>query len=317
MSFESIASMAIRLSAPILLIAIGGLFSMRIGIFQLALEGFTLMGCFAAVLGAHATNSTVWGVLIAACSIAAMALLYAALVFEAKLNPIVVAIALLMISEGLTRYLLGAVFGVSGQFVLPSSLALPKLNMAWLERIPVVGPILNGKTITTYIALILPFAVYVLLYKTKAGMHMRAVGSNPQAAHAVGVSVKRTQYLALAANGFICGLAGAEIALSLYMFNVGMTDGVGFEALAVLTLVNSEPILTLLAGLMFGVSDALVLSLQSGGYVATQILAMLPYALALTVAILPVLVRKTSQAIQVRRAETRIAKGMMAPFDYK
>lgn len=295
-------NLSVRLAAPVLLVAFGGLFSLRVNIFNIALEGFMLFGCFASVVGAYLTGSVTGGILFAAAASLLLTIVYAVFVFELDVDPVICAIAVITISGGLTRYLLIPIFHTSGRYILPASLALPTVNLPWLEAIPVLGPILNGHSVLVYLALVLPFLLHFFLYKTNLGLSIRSVGLNAEAAAAAGIQVKRVRYFALAMNGILCGLAGAQLALSLNLFNVGMTNGRGFTALAALTLTNSEPILTLLACLLFGASDALVLMLSGDGY-PVQILSMLPYVLALCVAVIPTLVRRAARNAKRRKAE--------------
>ena len=156
-----------------------------------------------------------------------------------------------------------------------------------------------------YFGLIAPFLIYILLYKTRIGLDIRSVGSNEAVAQAAGIRVKGVRYFASALNGLFCGLAGAQLALSLNMFNVGMTDGRGYTALAVLIMTDCHPIWTLLACLMFGLSDALVLEFSGAGFNA-QLLKMLPYVLALVVAIVPLIIRKVSMQVNRARSESKI-----------
>ena len=288
---EQLLNLSVRLAAPVILICLGGLFSIKVGVFNLALEGFTLFGCFAAVVGTYMTQSVAGGIAFA--------------VLVTLLIALICALACTTIATGLTRYLLVPVFGVSGRFILPSELALPTLHFELLEHVPMIGPILNDHSILVYLALILPFAVHVFLYRTSLGLSIRAIGRNADAAASAGIGVRRIRYFAVALNGVFCGLAGAQLALSLNMFNVGMTDGRGFTAIAVLVLTGSEPVLSLLACLMFGFSDAMVLTLSGRGY-PVQILSMLPYVLALAVVIVPLILRSAVRKTRRRSAEKKL-----------
>lgn len=287
---------ALRLAAPIILIAMGGLFALKVDVFNLALEGFALIGCFASIVGAYYTESVVGGLLIGVIATIIMTLIYAVFVMELKVNAVICAVAFLTLSSGLTRYLMIPIFNVSGKYILPSELALKPINIGFLESIPIIGPIINNQTILVYLSLLAPFVIYILLYKTSIGLSMRAVGQSSDAAMSAGINARGVRYLALILNGLFCGLAGAQLALSLNMFNVGMTAGRGFTALAALILTGSEPITTLLIGLLFGLANAIANYLSTEGY-PSQILGMLPYALALIAAILPQVIKTISRAL--------------------
>ncbi len=304
MEINQLLNLSIRLAAPILLVALGGLFTLKVNIFNIALDGIMLMGCFGAVIAAHFLNSSGIGVLGGVLFSLVLTLIYAVLVLEFDVNPIICALAIIAVSSGLTRYLLIPIFGASGRFILPSRLALPTINLPILDNIPYIGPMLNNHSILVYLALLLPFAIHFLLYKTNLGLYTRAVGLNPEAAAADGIKVKRIQYLALIMTGILCGLGGAQLSLSLNMFNVGMSGGRGFIALAALILTGSQPILTFIACLVFGFLYALVL-VFSGEGLPVQILNMLPYAIALLIAIIPALlkfIKKKVRFMELRKA---------------
>lgn len=305
MDIISLLNLSVRLAGPVLLVALGGIFASRVNIFNLALEGFMLMGAFSSIVGAFVTNSITGGILIAGLVSMLLILVYAVFVFELKVDPTICAIAVITISSGLTRYLLIPIFGSTGRYILPQEFALPTLHFALLEYIPVLGPALNDHSLLVYLALILPFAVHILLYRTSFGLSARAVGLDSAVASSTGISPKRTRYIALAINGLMCGLAGAQLSLSLNMFNVGMTNGRGFTALAAITLTRAEPIPTLLVCLLFGFAEAIVLALSGQGY-PVHILSMLPYFLALAAAIIPPVIRLIVTHTKQASAERRI-----------
>lgn len=303
MDIISLLNLSVRLAGPVLLVALGGIFASRVNIFNLALEGFMLMGAFSSIVGAYVTDSITGGILIAGLVGILLTLTYAVFIFELKVDPTICAIAVITIASGLTRYLLIPIFGSTGRYILPQKFALPTLHFALLDYIPVLGPALNDHSLLVYLALILPFAVHILFYRTSFGLSARAVGLDDAVASSTGISPKRIRYIALAINGLMCGLAGAQLSLSLNMFNVGMSNGRGFTALAAITLTRAEPVPTLLVCLLFGFAEAIVLALSGQGY-PVHILSMLPYFLALVAAIVPPVIRmivaRTKQAAAER-----------------
>ena len=190
------------------------------------------------------------------------------------------------------------ILGTSGRFILPSDLGLPSLSLPLLDKIPLVGKVFSGHSVIVYISWILVMVTHIILYKTSFGLNIRSIGLKPDASASAGISVRRVQYIALSINGLLCGLAGAELALGFTnMFNEGMTNGRGFTALAALILANSEPIATLGACLLFGLSEAIVIALSSEGY-AIQLLSMLPYLLAIIVALVPPMTSRISRLVK-------------------
>lgn len=300
----NVLSLSIRLMIPVLLISLGGMFALKVDIFNLALDGFALFGCFAAVAGAYFTGSVLMGIVVAVLGTMILSMLYTLFVLELRVDSVICAIAFNTICAGITRYMLVPMFGQSGRFILDTSLALKPVNIPFLSAIPVIGPILNNHTPLAYLALISVVLLHIMLYKTKFGFHMRMVGLNETAALAAGVNAKKVRYGAMLACGGFCGLAGAQLALSLNMFNIGMTDGRGFTALAVLIMSGSRPVVILLACLLFGFSDAMVLQLSGMG-LNSQLLGMLPYVLALIVAIAPLLYKKIRMRMKKRAAENK------------
>lgn len=305
MDYLQLLHSTVRLAAPTILIAMGGLFSLKINVFNLALDSFALFGCFASVVGAYFTNSVFGGVCVGVLITIIMTMIYGVFVFEFKVDAVVCAVAFIILANGLTRYLMKPIFNVSGKYILSDSLALKPLHFSFLENIPVIGVVLNNHSVLVYLALITPFIIYILLYKTTLGLSLRAIGQNLDAAVSAGISAKRINYTALLLNGLFCGLAGAQLSLSLNLFNVGMTSGRGFTALAVLILTNSEPVLAFAAGLLFGFAEALSNVLSADGY-PSQILGMLPYALALIAAILPMAIRVTVRKRKKHLSERKI-----------
>jgi simple sugar transport system permease protein len=234
MDLISLLELGIRHAAPILLIAMGCLFSSKVGIFNLALEGFTLLSCFFSVVGAYFSNNVWVGVLCGLATGVLTSMIYAVFILKLKVNPVICALSINTLVTGLTRYLLKPIFNTSGRFVLSSSLALPTIHFDFLENAGIFS-VMNDKTILVHFAFLLPFILYYVLYHTEFGMNMRVVGLNEEAAVATGVNTNKIKYTALLMNGILCGLAGAELALEVYMFNVGMTNGRGYTALSALS----------------------------------------------------------------------------------
>lgn len=282
----SLLGATLRFTAPILLIALSGMFCLRINLFNLGLEGFMLLSSFAAVAGAYITGSMLVGAVFAIVVGIILMLVYGVFTLEWKVNPVVGGIAMVSLASGLTRFLLQSVFGTSGQLQLPSDCKLVTLDIPGLSSIPVLGDILSGHSIILYIALISPFILHFLFYKTRYGLGLRAVYENATVAESAGINSKRIQYTALILAGVFAGLSGAQLSLSAGIFSVGMSSGRGYTAISALILAKSRPIPTLWACLVFGFAEALSINLAGRG-IPSQYLGMLPYVLAILVAVLP------------------------------
>jgi len=286
MDIFGILHSTIRLASPIILISIGGLFSLKVDIFNLGLEAFALMGCFSAVAATYLTKNLLLGSTIGVVVCVIYGLIYSFFVIKMKVNAVICAVAFITLTSGLTRYLMQPIFGTSGKFILDRSFALKPIDLGIFSENNLIGLILNNHTILVYVSIVLPFITHIFLNYTKYGLYIRSIGLNQVAANAAGINVDLWKYLASMASGFFCGLAGIQLAMSMNLFNVEMTAGRGFTALAVLIMTGAQPIPTFFAALLFGFADSISNVLSSGGY-QPQFLAMLPYGLALMAVVLP------------------------------
>jgi len=276
----------LRLVAPILLAAMGGLLSERVGIFNVALEGLMLAGAFAAVAGTHWTGDPFIGLALAVLAATVLALVFAIVVVDLGGDAIVAGLALNILALGLTTYLIRPVFGVQGSFYDPNLRGLPDVRLPLVADLPVLGPLVSGYSPLVYLAFALALVLQVWLFRHPGGIRLRAVGEAPVAAASVGIRVRRTRYLALLAAGVLCGLAGAQLSISLVtQFVLGMTAGRGFIALVAVMFGRAHPIGVLAASLLFGFMYALALRLQ-GSAVPPQFVAMLPYVATIVVLVL-------------------------------
>ena len=274
---------AIRLVTPILLAALGGLFTQRVGIFNLALEGLMLIGAFFAVAGTYWTGDPLLGVGLAVLAALIVALVFAFVVVDLEGDAIVAGLAVNILALGLTTYLMVPVFGVQGSFYDPALRGLPGLQLPGIEAIPVLGTLLSGHSVLVYLAFGLALAAHVFLFRHPLGIHTRAVGEHPVAAASLGIPVRRIQYLMVALSGVLCGLAGAQLSISLVnQFVQGMTAGRGFIALVAVIFGRAMPLGVLAASVMFGFAYALALRLQGVG-IPPQFVAMLPYLATIVV----------------------------------
>lgn len=277
----SLFNSTMRMVAPILLAALGGMLCTRVGIFNVGLEGMVLIGAFSAIVGNYMTGSLVFSVIFAALMSMLFGLLMALMTIQFKANEIVVGLAINFLALGLTTFLLRAIFNVKGAYYDKEMVGLPQWKIPFLENIPVVGPIFSGHTPLVYAALIAPILLYIFFYRSVTGFRLLAVGYNQVAAHSLGIRVKSLQFLALGVSGILCGLAGAQLSLGqVTMFSEGMTSGRGFIALVAMMLGQSHPIGVLGSSFLFGLMDAISTRLQ-GFSIPTQFTSMIPYVLTL------------------------------------
>lgn len=271
----------IRMSIPILLASLGGMFTARAGIINFALEGIMLNGAFMAVYGSYITGSPWLGVLFGMVGGLVAALILGFTSITAKVNQVVAGTGINILFQGLTSYLLGVIFGIgSAPSNVPSFKALP---IPILHNIPVIGRILFNQLPIVYIAIILVPVCWYTIYKTPFGLKLRAVGEHPKAADSVGINVPRIKWTAIIISGILGGFGGAFLSIGqLSVFMEKMTAGRGYVAWAAVTVGKWNPFGILGASVLFGGADALQLRLQTMGInVPYQLFMMLPYVLTM------------------------------------
>ena len=261
----------IRLSTPLILAALGGLFSERSGVINIALEGMMLGGAFAAAAVTYATGSPWVGLAAAVGTGVAIALIHAVACIRYKADQVVVGTAINILMLGLPGFLSGALFLSSG--------STPQLPIGQL--IP-QAPILIAFSLV-------PLTWYVL-YRTPFGLRLRAVGENPEAADAAGINVAAVRYSGVLLSGALAAIGGAYLSIGQSsLFTRNMTSGRGFIALAALIFGKWRPVQTLLACLFFGLTEAVTIQMQgvvklpSGDDIPVQFIQMVPYVLTIIV----------------------------------
>ncbi|MDQ0997724.1 ABC-type uncharacterized transport system permease subunit [Phyllobacterium ifriqiyense] len=285
----------IRLSAPLLLACLAGLYSERAGIFDIGLEGKMLAGAFAA--GAVATwyGSAGLGLLAAIAVSVALGLVHGFASITHRGNQIVSGVAINFIAAGTTVILGQAWFHQGGRTPsLPNTARFNAINLPGAEtlrEIPIIGPIyfelISGHSILVYLAFLLVPLTWWVLYRTRFGLRLRAVGENPAAVDTAGISVPWLRYRAVICCGILCGVAGAYLATAQGAgFVKDMTAGKGYIALAALIFAKWRPVQAMYACLLFGFLDALGIRLQGQtlpliGEVPVQLMQALPYILTI------------------------------------
>jgi len=279
----------LRMATPLVLGALGGIFSERVGVINIALEGMMLTGAFTGVMASYYTGNAWIGVLAAVLVGGLLGLLHAILTVEFAGNQIVSGTGINILALGITAYLSQVIWGSRG--ASQSVNGLGTISIPLLKDVPILGEILGSTTPLVYVMLILVILTYVVLFKTPMGLRLRAVGEHPAAADTAGINVRRTKYLFLIVSGMLASLGGVFLSLGqLNFFVSSMTGGRGFIALAAMILGGWMPFGVLGAGLLFGFADAVQMRLQGLGFLAPQIILAIPYIV--TVVVLAGFVRK-------------------------
>lgn len=268
-------------ATPLLLAALGETLVERAGVINIGLDGILLAGALAGMAGSYFSGSPVMGLLLGGGSGVLLALLFAWLTVGLGADQIVVGIGTNLLAAGLTGVLYRGLFGVTGQALTVTT--FPTLALPLLSTIPFLGSALFQHTVLVYLALLLvPVATFVLFH-TRAGLQLQAVGEHPQAAETLGISVTQVRTLVLGVEGFLGGMAGSYLSLAYAnTFIEGMSAGRGFIALAIVIFGRWHPTGVLVGALFFGAATALQFYLQAlGAAIPYQFILMLPYGLTL------------------------------------
>ncbi|MEU6641899.1 ABC transporter permease [Saccharomonospora sp. NPDC046836] len=292
-------SSALGALAPILFAALAGALCQRAGVFNIALEGTMLVGCFAGVAGSWYTGSVWLGVLTAMLAGTVYSLIVATGVVTFGADAIVLGVAANLLAVGLTSYLIQTVFGSRGTFSDPGLAGLDPVEIPVLDRIPVIGEILSGHSVLVYLSWLAVVAFAVVLYRHPWGLRLRGVGERPEAAASLGVPVDRYRYGVILVGGALCGLAGAQLALgNVTLFSENMTAGRGWIAVVAVLLGRALPYGVLAAAVLFGLAEAFGFRLQGLG-LPQQLTDAAPYVVTLVALFV------FSARVRARRVVTR------------
>jgi simple sugar transport system permease protein len=275
-----IASMMVA-ATPILLAATGELIAEKSGVLNLGVEGMMIIGAIAGFAAAVTSGSPVVGFVAAAAGGAVMALLFALLTQYLLSNQVATGLALTLFGLGLS-----ALMGQGYQGVKPPPTT--KIDLGPLSDIPVLGPILFNHDWVVYLSLALVAGTWAFLKYSRAGLILRAVGENHDAAHALGYRVIRVRILALMFGGALAGLGGAYLSLvRVPQWTEGMTAGAGWIALAIVVFASWRAERVLLGAYLFGGVTVLQLRLQAAGIaIPVQVLSMAPYLITILVLVI-------------------------------
>jgi simple sugar transport system permease protein len=262
---------AVRLSTPLVLAALGGMFAERAGVINIALEGMMLAGAFTAAAVTYTTGSPWVGLMAGIAAGVAIAWVHAVASIRYRADQVVVGTAINILMIGVPGFLSGALFLSSG-----STPQIPKEHLVpWTPIVMAFAAV--------------PLSWYVL-YRTPFGLRLRAVGENPEAADAAGVRVARVRYIGVLLSGAFAAVGGAYLSIGQSsLFTRNMTSGRGFIALAALIFGKWRPVQTMFACLFFGFTEAITIRMQgvvklpSGEDIPVQFIQMVPYLLTIVV----------------------------------
>lgn len=278
---ESFLFSVFRLTTPILLATLSSVISERAGVGNITMEGTMLISAFVGVVVSAWTGSAWIGFLVAVLIGGATGYILSYIIFKMKVNDILAGLSINLLGSGGTVFLLYALTGVRGISSSLSSKVMPSVNIPVIKDIPVLGAVISGQNIVTYMAFIAAFVIWFLLFRTSLGLRIRAVGENPDAAKSVGISVFKTKSIALVIAGILSGMGGAYMSMGYVSWFVkNITAGRGWIGIAAAAMSGQHPILGMVSALLFGVADSIANTLQTIN-LPSQLVLMIPYVVTI------------------------------------
>lgn len=277
----------IRLATPVILGALGFALCSRAGVLNFAIEGMMLFGAFSGIVAAFLLGNTYLGVLVAILAGGLMGAIFAFVYLRYKVDLVILALALNLFISEMTVYFLRVVFGAFGSWSDPSITQLPDIAIPLLNQVPVLGELLSGHNLIVYASWLATLGLYVVLFHTRFGRHIRAVGENQSAAETVGINVPRVKVFVLVLSGCLAALGGAFLSVGhLTLFTRDMSAGRGWLGVTAALFGLSNPIGVFFAGLFFGFADAFAVRLQTVTTIPPSLVQFLPNVAALIALIL-------------------------------
>jgi len=284
----SILVITVRAGASLLYATLGEILTERAGILNLGVEGIMMMGAATAFAVAFHSESAWLGLASALLVGGVLGLIHAFLTVTMRADQVVSGLAMTLFGTGLASFM-GQRLGPGGTTMVglqgPAFLRTP---LGFLNKIPILGPSFFNQDVLVYLLYLLVPAMWFLLYKTQAGLHLRAVGENPQASDAMGVNVNGLRYLYTALGGMLMGLAGAHLSLGyLQGWANNITGGRGWIAIALVIFATWDPLRAVIGAMLFGGINAIQFRMQAAGAtIPASFLNMMPYFFTIVVLVI-------------------------------
>jgi simple sugar transport system permease protein len=284
----SILTVTIQAGTSLVFATVGEIFTERSGILNLGLEGIMIMGAVTGFAAAYHTESLLAGILGAMLVGGLLASIHAFLSISMRTDQVVTGLALTLFGTGLASFL-GQRLGPGGKpLVGEVGPKFTKIALPLLSDIPYVGPALFRQDLLVYVMYLLVPAAAYYVYRTRPGLHLRAVGENPATADAMGISVPRTRYAYTVLGGMLMGLGGAHLSLAYTPgWTENLTGGRGWIAIALVIFATWDPARAVVGALLFGAVNAIQFRLQAAGTtIPAAFLGMLPYLFTIIVLVM-------------------------------
>lgn len=267
----------LRAMTPLVFATLAAGIAAKCGIINMALEGMMLFSALFGVIFSSLTGSWVGGLLITMALGGFIGFILGFFVLNLKTDEILAAIAINLVATGGTVLLMLAYSGDRGSSISISSIAAPKVDIPLIADIPVVGELLSGHNLMTYLSILAVIIVHIFLYKTPLGLQIRAVGENKNAAASVGISSQKVQYIALVLSGILVSMGGFFMSGGyMNMFTKDMAAGRGYIALAASSMGGNTPVGGFLVATLFGIAQAFANIMQLSK-IPYELIQMVPY----------------------------------------
>lgn len=291
MNFSSIINTSLiyatfRSATPIIYAALCAAITQQADILNIGTEGIMLTGAFFAVAVSFAAHSWILGILVAMIAGLFISMIMAVGHIKYKADICAIGMGINLFAVAITKFLLNSMLGKRGTFSDPGIVPIPRVHIPALDKIGILDNVFNNWAVTEWFVIVLILVIWFVFYKTKWGLHLRAVGQFPMAAQTAGINVTAVKYQAIAISGLIGGLAGAHLSLGYSaLFTENMTNSRGFMGVAAMFFGNADPVLTAVGCLVFGFADSIGNRLQAYG-LPSEIVLLMPYVV--TVAVLAI-----------------------------
>ncbi len=300
MNFERILNISIiyatiRSATPIIYASLSASVTQQANILNIGTEGIMLTGAFTAIAVSYLSGSWLLALIIAMFAGVVLASIIAVGHLKYGADITAIGIGINMFAIAFTKYMLNSVLGKTGSFTDPKIVAIPRVQIKSLEKIPILHEIFNNWAVTEWFVIVLVGILTFILFKTVWGLRLRAVGKLPIAAETAGIQVRGMQYQALVISGLIGGLAGAHLSLGYSrLFTENMTNGRGFMGVAAMFFGGAHPVLTTIGCLVFGFTDSVGARMQAYG-VPSQFVLLMPYIVTIAVLTISMITKKNRE----------------------
>lgn len=285
---------SIRSATPIIYAALCAAITQQADILNIGTEGIMLTGAFAAVAVSYFSGSWFMGILAAMMAGFVISGIMAVGHIKYKADICAIGMGINLFALAITKFMLNVIFDTSGTFTDPDVKAIPRVDIPFIKNIPILKDIFNDWAVTEWFMIVLILILTFLLYRTRWGLRLRAVGQFPMAAQTAGINVISMKYQAILISGLVGGLAGAHLSLGYStMFTENMTSNRGFMGVAAMYFGHANPALTAVGCLVFGVADSVGARLQAYG-LPSQFVLLMPYVVTIVVLSISMISKKVA-----------------------